>query len=257
MATSNTQQNRFDLSGRRALVSGASRGLGREIAVAMAEAGAEVLLNGRDKDRLNELCARLAADGLAVEPACFDITNEAAVADWLNGQKHAPDILVNNAGQRHRGSLADNPPETLAHLLDVNLTAAYSLARALAPGMAETAGGSIINITSIAGPIAGGRDAAYTATKGGLEALTRALAVELAPNGIRCNAIAPGFFSTEANAEMIDDPEVTKYIEARIPMARWGAPYEIAGAAVFLASPAASYITGQVLAIDGGHSVKM
>ena len=130
--------------------------------------------------------------------------------------------------------------------------AAYGLSRLIGPDMAQRGGGAIVNVTSIAGPFARANDIAYTAAKGGLESLTRALAVELGPKGVRCNGIAPGYFATEANQAMVDSPAVNEFLKGRVPLQRWGAPPEIAGAAVFLASPAASYINGQILTVDGG-----
>jgi gluconate 5-dehydrogenase len=256
MSEASPHAERFSLAGRRALITGASRGLGWEIAKAMAQAGAKVHINGRDGDVLNMRCREMTDAGYEVSPALFDVTDTGAADAWLDAQVELPDILVNNAGLRHRHALEDCPPAAFAHVVEGNLTSAYALARSVAMRLkAVGRSGTIVNITSIAGPRARPGDAAYTAAKGGLEALTRSLAVELAPDGFRCNAIAPGYFATEANAPWVDDAGVKKFVAARIPFKRWGRPDEIAGAAVFLASDAASYINGHVLVIDAGMTI--
>ena len=250
--TASDHLTRFSLAGRTALVSGAGRGLGWEIAKAMAEAGALVLINGRDAGTLNDRAGELAEAGLSAEAACFDVADRAASDAWIDGHDGPIDILVNNVGMRHRKKMADTSPEAFTEMLDVNLTAAFGLARAIAPDMSAAGGGAIVNVTSIAGPFARAGDIAYTAAKGGLEALTRALAVELGRDGVRCNGIAPGYFATETNQAMVHSPAVNDFLQTRVPLRRWGQPPEIAGAAVFLASPAASYINGQILTVDGG-----
>ncbi|MEL6337499.1 MAG: SDR family oxidoreductase [Pseudomonadota bacterium] len=245
---------RFSLAGRRALVTGAGRGLGLAIATAMAEAGAAVILNGRDEARLEAAAAPLRQAGHQVSTAPFDVTDQGAVEAFA-ATAPAPDILVNNATLRDRRPTPDLPASAVAELVAVNATAAYALSRALMPGLSE--GGSIINITSIAGPRARAGDPGYTMAKGALEALTRSHAVEFGTAGVRVNAIAPGFMATEANAGFLDDPAIGAFLESRAALPRWGQPAEVAGAAVFLASPAASYVTGHVLVVDGGLSVRM
>jgi gluconate 5-dehydrogenase len=247
----------FDLRGRVAMVTGAGQGLGLEIAEALAVAGAHVVLNGRQAGRLDAAAERIRANGGIASPLPFDIADEDAVADAferIGSAFSGLDILVSNVGVRHRFPLAEITTEDFYRVLEVNLVAAFHLAKAAVALMTPRGRGRIIMVTSIAGPLGRANDAAYTAAKGGLAGFVRALAVEFGPQGITTNAIAPGYFATETNAAMVDDPEVEDFVKRRIPLQRWGEPREIAGAAVFLASDAASYVNGHVLTVDGGLS---
>lgn len=238
------------LSGRTALVTGASGGLGREIALGLAAAGARVLLHGREAEALKPIASAIADGGGDAEILLFDLADATETASALDRCGRI-DILVNNAGARDRRPVAELDREAVRRILEVNLVAPFDLARMLAPRMGP--GGRIINVTSIAGQIARSGDAAYTMAKGGLDAMTRALAAELGSREITVNAVAPGFFATRANAAMVADPEISAHLARRTALGRWGRPAEIAGAVLFFASDAAAYVTGQVLAVDGGY----
>ena len=246
---------RFSLSGRIVLVTGATRGLGLTIAGGMAAAGAVVGINGRDTERAREI-AKSTPNAFA---ASFDITDlDAAttVIDEIVARHGRLDCLVNNAAVRDRRALEEISPEDFRRLIETNLVSQYALSRVAVRHMAARGGGRLVFISSMVGPQSFQGDPAYVASKGGLEALMRALAVELGSKGIAANAIAPGFFATDGNAPFFAKPRIAE-LARRIPLGRFGRPDELVGAAIFLASDAASYITGQVLTVDAGLSVAL
>ncbi len=250
----------FSLNQKIALITGSARGLGFEIAQAMAGSGAHVILNGRDPASLAAAVQTIASRGQSASAMAFDVSDPAAVnaafAD-IAAMHGRLDILVTNAGARNRKPLLDFTDEEIQSMVHANLTSGYILAREAARLMVPQRSGRLITITSIAGQIARAGDPVYAGAKQGLTGMMRALAAEYGPLGITSNAIAPGGFATEANAATIADPKIHDHFASRTPLGRWGQPHEIAGAAVFLASQAASYVNGQVLNVDGGMSIAM
>ncbi|MGB3434240.1 SDR family oxidoreductase [Achromobacter sp.] len=249
----------FDLTGQVALVTGSARGLGFCIARALAGCGARVLINGRNAEAVAAAAGELTAAGLDAHPLPFDISDDAAMERAfldIDRDHRRLDILVNNVGARNRKTLRDTSPAEIRELIDTDMVAGMLLAKFAAERMVRQGSGRLIAITSVVGELARAGDAVYPAAKQGLTGMVRALAAEFGGYGITSNAIAPGTFATETNAEMVADPAVGPRIAERNPMGRWGEPEEIAGAAVFLASPAASYVNGHVLVVDGGLSIQ-
>lgn len=247
----------FDLSGRLALVTGSSRGLGLAIAQGLAAAGARVLLHGRDAAALN---ARAAETPGCAGTLAFDVTDGAGVEaafGRIRDDHGGLDILVNNAGVIPRKPLLETTDADWQAVIDSNLTAYFRIAREAARLMVPRKRGRIIMVSSIMGLVARPTIPGYVTAKAGLHGMARALAVELAPHGITVNALAPGFFPTDATDVLHKDAAFNALIAGRAPMARWGDPPELAGPAVFLASDAASYVTGHVLVVDGGLSAAL
>ncbi|MFQ5775723.1 MAG: SDR family oxidoreductase [Kiloniellaceae bacterium] len=248
----------FSLDDKVVLITGASRGLGWSMAEAMAEAGAELVLCGRDEALLQDRVETLETRGAKAAASAFDVTDRKAAVEAIHAavETHGRlDVLVNNAGIQHREPMTELADADWDRVLDTNLSACFVLAREAARHMVSRGHGRIINTVSIMGPLARPTVSVYVAAKGGLAALTRALAVELGAKGVTCNGIAPGFFATEMNRVLTENPEFDAFVRGRVPLGRWGEPPEVGGAAVFLASDAASYVNGQILFVDGGLSV--
>ena len=247
-----TFPDQFRLDGRTALVTGSGRGLGWEMARGLAEAGARVLLHGRSAERLAPRVEELRRAGRAADAVGFDMADRTAMRAAM-ARTGPIDVLIHNVGERDRRPFDAIEPEDFARLIDVDLSAAHALVRLVAPGMIERGWGRLILVSSIAGQLAVPGASSYIAAKGGLAALARALAAELGAKGVTANALSPGFFATETNVQMMSSPMGERQRE-RCPAKRWAQPHEIAGAALFLASPAAAYVNGHTLVVDGGVS---
>jgi gluconate 5-dehydrogenase len=245
----------FELGGRIALVTGSTSGLGRAIARGLGEAGATVVLNGRNAERLDATVAEFRGAGLAVHGRRFDVTIsaevEAAVAA-IEAEIGPIDILVNNAGIQRRMPLVDFPEEVWEEVIRHNLTSVFLVGRTVARGMIARGKGKIINIASLMSEVGRRTIGPYTAAKGGVKALTHTMCIEWAPHNIQVNAIGPGYFLTELNTALVNDPAFNQWVCGRTPAGRWGRPEELVGAAVFLASSASDFVNGQVIYVDGG-----
>ncbi len=239
----------FDLSGRTALVTGSTRGIGLALAQALTAAGARVAINGRTAEAVEAVVAGL--HGSVAAP--FDVTDEAAVAAAVAALGPV-DVLVNNAGMTLRRELVEVTLDDWRRMLDVNVTSAFLVSRAVAPGMIERGSGKIVNVCSVLSELARPTSGAYAATKGALKLLTRSMCAEWARHGIQANGLAPGYFRTDLTGPLQADAEFDAWLRARVPAGRWGVPSELGGAVVFLASSASDFVNGQLLVVDGGLS---
>ncbi len=250
----------FSLEGTRALVTGSSQGIGFALARGLAAAGAEVVLNGRDATKLAAAASELSETGASVRELSFDATDHEGVRSAVDDfeEKVGPiDILINNAGMQHRTELQDFPADAFERLLQTNVASVFHVGQAVARHMIERKSGKIINIASVQSALARPGIAPYTATKGAVTNLTKGMATDWAKYGLNCNAIAPGYFETPLNAALVADPEFSSWLEKRTPAGRWGNVEELVGAAIFLASPASSFVNGHTLYVDGGITASL
>ena len=246
----------FDLSGRTALITGSSRGIGLALAQGLAESGATVVVNSRQQAAVDAAVAQLQGMGLQVQGAAFDVADQAAVeaafAAW-DAQGLAIDIVVNNAGIQHRQPLLDVSLEDWTRVINTNLTAAFVVGRTAARRMIERGtGGKIINIGSLTSEAARATVAPYTVAKGGIKMLSKAMAAEWAMHGIQANSIGPGYILTDMNEALVNNVAFDAWVKASNPTQRWGRPDELVGTAIYLASGASNYVNGQIIYVDGG-----
>ena len=253
-----TMQDAFSLKGRVALVTGASRGLGFGMACGLAQAGAHVVLNGRNAELLQARCAEMESMGLAASSAAFDVCERAAAdaaIDRIEDEFGTLDILINNAAFGVARDFLDTSDDDWRTVLDVALDSCFRMSRKAAAGMVRRGWGRILMISSVNARISRGTNTNYITAKAGLEGLTRGMAVELATKGVTVNCIAPGYMATDINTGFRADPARYEWIRNRVPMKRWGTPQDLAGAAVFFCSDASAFVTGQVLVADGGMTI--
>jgi gluconate 5-dehydrogenase len=264
-ATSRFEGNRmsfplFDLAGRRALITGSSQGIGFALAEGLAAHGAEIVVNGRDVDKVEAAVAALRDSGHVANAAAFDVTSRDAAAEAvgiIESEIGAIDILINNAGMQFRSPLEDFPADKWEQLLATNISSVFYVSQAVARFMIARGRGKIVNIASVQSELARPGIAPYTATKGAVRNLTRGMCADWARNGLQINAIAPGYFRTPLNQALIDNPEFSDWLEKRTPAARWGNVEELVGSAVFLASNASSFVNGHTLYVDGGITTSL
>lgn len=246
----------FDLTGRTALITGSARGIGFALARGLAQAGAHVVINGTRADTVAQAVAALQAEQLQASGRAFDVTDETAVAEafaqWDSEHVHI-DILINNAGIQFRKPLVELALCDWQRVIDTNLTSAFIVAQQAARRMiARGNGGKVINIGSLTSEAARATVGAYTAAKGGIKMLTRAMSAEWASHDIQANAIGPGYILTDMNAPLVNDPAFDAWVKSSNPSRRWGKPDELVGTAVYLSSTASSYVNGQIIHVDGG-----
>jgi gluconate 5-dehydrogenase len=245
----------FDLEEKIALITGSSGGLGKVLAGGLARNGVTVIINGRDRERVETVVELLSNKGYRALPSVFDVTRGDEIeeaAERLNALCGPPDIIINNAGINLRHPLEDFPEEEWDTILNTNLKSAYLVSKAFVQPMIEKREGKIINICSLQSELGRKTIAPYAASKGGLKMLTRAMATEWAHYNIQVNGIGPGYFKTELTRPLYEDAEFDRWLIGRTPAGRWGEPVELIGTLLFLSSEASSYINGQVIYIDGG-----
>jgi len=245
----------FDLTGKIALITGSSQGIGFAIARGLGQAGATVILNGRDVERLNRAVSTLSSEGFKVFGYAFNVSDSSQIDQKISTieREVGPiDILVNNAAIQRRGSLETFEESIWQELIQTNLTAIFLISKRVAKGMIERKSGKIINLCSLMSEISRPNIVPYTASKGGVKMLTKGMAVEWAKYNIQVNGIGPGFIVTEMNKVLLEDQKFDAMVKARTPAGRWGQPSDLAGAAIFLASRAADYVTGHIIYVEGG-----
>lgn len=245
----------FDLSGKTALITGSSQGIGLALAAGLADAGAQLILNGRDEAKLERAAKELRSNGKTVELLPFDVTDQKDVRRAIDGFEASVgpiDILVNNAGMQHRTPLENLDPGIFETMMQTNVSSVFHVGQAAARHMISRGAGKIINIASVQSALARPGIAPYTATKGAVANLTKGMAADWARHGLQINALAPGYFDTPLNAALVGDPAFSSWLEQRTPAGRWGRVEELAGACIFLASAASSFMNGHILYVDGG-----
>jgi gluconate 5-dehydrogenase len=248
-------RNPFDLSGRTALITGSTRGIGYALAQGLGRAGAHIVVNGRQGAAVEEAVAKLQAEGIGASGAVFDVAVESAVAGafaQFAAEGRQIDIVVNNAGIQHRQPLLEVPLADWQRVIDTNLTAAFLVGREAARRMVPRKAGKIINIGSLTSAAARATVAPYTVAKAGIKLLSKSMAAEWAQHNIQANSIGPGYILTDMNQALVDNPEFDAWVKASNPTKRWGRPDELAGTAVYLASSASDYVNGQIIYVDGG-----
>ena len=251
---SNLQQL-FGLAGRVALITGSSAGIGRALAEGLAGAGATVVLNGRTRETVEAAARSIAAAGGQAHVSVFDVTDSAAVVTGVQAIEESIgpiEILINNAGMQRRGPLEDYAEETWDLLMRTNLDSVFFVSKAVAQRMIPRKRGKIINICSVQSELGRPNIAPYTASKGAVKMLTKGMAIDWGKHGIQVNGLGPGYFKTELNQALVDDPGFSSWLAGRTPLGRWGNVEELVGAAVFLASPSSSFVNGHILYVDGG-----